>query len=127
MRKSKDILILIIHLIIIFMSIQIYAEEKLNNKLIKVVNSEKINIDEIVKLIEEGADVNTKYGNKLKTPLMFAAWFSSNPEVINFLLDNGTSAKIKDSLNKTAFNYVKDNADIEIGSPIYDRLAELRY
>jgi hypothetical protein len=44
MRKSKKILILIISLIIIFMSIQIHAEKNLNNKLIKVVNSEKINI-----------------------------------------------------------------------------------
>ncbi|MDP7560231.1 MAG: ankyrin repeat domain-containing protein, partial [Planctomycetota bacterium] len=46
------------------------------------------------------------------TPLMHAARYNSNPEVITVLLKAGANAKAKDGAGKTALDYVKQNEKI---------------
>src|SRR5208337_3690327 len=60
--------------------------------------------------ISNGADVNARRTGDSATPLMLAAMFSHNPEVITTLLMAGAKAKVHDWLGKTAFDYGKENA-----------------
>ena len=49
--------------------------------------------------------VNEEDINDEMTPLMFAAKYNSNPEVIKILLEFGADVGIRDEYNKTAFDY----------------------
>ncbi|HCU59259.1 MAG TPA: hypothetical protein DIC64_04690 [Alphaproteobacteria bacterium] len=46
------------------------------------------------------------------TPLIFASVFSSKPEIVELLINNGADTKIKDIDGKTALDYAKENPDI---------------
>ncbi len=48
-----------------------------------------------------------------RTPLMYAAEYSSSTEVIKLLLDNGASSKIRAPNGKTAFDYAEQNKLLE--------------
>jgi ankyrin repeat protein len=66
------------------------------------------NVNVLEYLVSKGANVNAT-GSDGKTPLMAAAEFCSNPEVISALLNYGANAKIKDINNKMAVQYALDN------------------
>jgi hypothetical protein len=57
---------------------------------------------------------------------MFAAGFTSNPEVIMALLNAGADAKAKDSGGNTVFDYAQDNIKLR-GTDAYWKLNEARY
>ena len=46
------------------------------------------------------------------TPLMHAASFNSNPDVITVLLKAGADVKVKSRLGETALDYAKENEEI---------------
>ena len=50
---------------------------------------------------------------KGKTPLMYAAQYSTSTEIIQLLLDEGAKTTIRDSAGKTAFDYAKENRSLE--------------
>jgi|SRR5208337_1285414 len=78
--------------------------------------------------LRKGAQVNAvlprSYAQYMgKTPLMFAAQYNQDPEVIATLLKAGADAKAKDSEGKTAVDYAQDN-DALIGTDAYRQLQE---
>ena len=60
--------------------------------------------------IEKSVPLNSFYNGK--TPLMYAAQYSSSTEVIKKLLDYGASASIRAADGKTAFDYAKQNSSL---------------
>lgn len=56
-----------------------------------------------------GLDINVQNERDGKTALMYAAQISSNPRVINALLESGAETYIKDNEGKTAAYYLKKN------------------
>ena len=61
--------------------------------------------------VDRGIQLNRFYEGK--TPLMYAAGYSSSTDVIEFLLDNGAAVSIRDSSGKKAFDYAKANVKLE--------------
>ena len=55
--------------------------------------------EEILSKVQEGIDVNTRDENGW-TPLMYAAWYNQNPEVVKILLEAGADAKLVEILVK---------------------------
>ena len=70
--------------------------------------------------ISNGAEVNTRddYG---RTPLMAAASYTENPEVIPTLLKAGADAKAKNKAGHTAFDYAQYNEKLK-GTDAYRQL-----
>ena len=81
-------------------------DEITNNLLWAVAINARLEI--ITHLIQEGADVNAVDENG-RTPLMLAAYGSSNPGVLRILLENGADAAIKDHEGKRALDYFDEN------------------
>lgn len=67
------------------------------------------NPDVIKKMILLGADVDGLQGAGGVTPLINAAMFSTNPEVIAVLMDAGADAKRVDNDGKRALDYIQEN------------------
>ena len=68
-------------------------------------------IKEKIKLfIEKEIPLNTFYNGK--TPLMYAAQYSTSTEVIKILLDNDAVKTIRSVEGKTVFDYAKDNSKL---------------
>ncbi len=61
--------------------------------------------------IDFGVPLNRFYEGK--TPLMYAAEFSSSTKIIKLLLDNGAVPAIRSAEGKTAFEYAKLNTQLE--------------
>lgn len=61
--------------------------------------------------IDLGVPLNRFYEGK--TPLMYAAEFSSSTKIIKLLLDNGAVPAIRSAEGKTAFEYAKLNTQLE--------------
>ena len=61
--------------------------------------------------IDFGVPLNRFYEGK--TPLMYAAEFSSSTQIIKLLLDNGAVPAIRSAEGKTAFEYAKLNTQLE--------------
>ena len=66
---------------------------------------EKINL-----FIQKEIPLNTFYNGK--TPLMYAAQYSTSTEVIKILLDNDAVKTIRSVEGKTVFDYAKDNSKL---------------
>ena len=62
------------------------SRKKATEKLLSVAN--RASVEEIIQLIQEGADVNAFDSNRF-TPLMIAAEKNTNPEVIRILIEGG--------------------------------------
>ena len=77
---------------------------------------------EVRAAISKGADVNTR-DNDGWTPLMAAADYNPNPEVITMLLQAGANGKEKDRSGKTALDYANDNQKLK-GTDAYWKLNE---
>ena len=60
------------------------------------------------------------------TPLMLAARYNTNPEVLQVLLDAGADATAKNGEKETAWDLIQDNEALK-GTKAYWRLNELRY
>lgn len=69
------------------------------------------NIEIVKYLIDNEADVNSQ-NNIGNTVLMFACSYSSDPKIIDLLIDNGADVNIKNSKDKTALDYIKNNAKL---------------
>ena len=67
------------------------------------VTKEKINL-----FIEKEIPLNTFYNGK--TPLMYAAQYSTSTEVIKLLLDNDAVKTVRSVDGKTVFDYAKENS-----------------
>ena len=61
--------------------------------------------------IEQGIQVNRIW--KGKTPLMYAAQFGTSNQVIQLLLDSGAKPGLNDAEGKTAFDYARENLNLE--------------
>ena len=77
--------------------------------------SSNVNKDYIIKekinlFIEKEIPINSFY--KGKTPLMYAAQYSTSTEVIKILLDNNAIKSIRSVVGKTVFDYAKDNSKL---------------
>jgi ankyrin repeat protein len=72
--------------------------------------------------INQGADVNAR-DNYVEIPLMWAARFNQNPEVITTLLMAGADAKAKNKAGKTAFDNAQANEKLK-GTDAYRKLEE---
>ena len=69
---------------------------------------------EIIRVfVEAGLDVNTKL-DRYTIPLMRAARFSNNPEVVYELLRLGADTKFKDGRGRTARDYAAENSNPEM-------------
>lgn len=73
-------------------------------------------IEEIIRLVEEGADPNIRFGKYQITPLMLAA-SSGTPEDIAFLLSSGADPEIKNNFGTTALDVAKNRNETYSGSP----------
>ena len=62
--------------------------------------------------ISKGADVNAQHKGG-QSPLMVAAKYNQNPEVIITLLKAGADVKAKNRHGKTAFDYAQKNASLK--------------
>jgi len=82
----------------------------------------KGHLEEIQAMIREGVDVNNRDENGW-TPLMYAAWYNQNPEVVKVLLEAGADAKLVDDFGKKAIDYAKKNEYL-LGTSIYKKLEE---
>ena len=60
----------------------------------------KGSVEKVALLIEKGADVNAR-GNYDMTPLMRAAQWSTDPEIIKLLLDKGADIEARDVFGET--------------------------
>ena len=76
----------------------------------------------ILDAIKKGANVNAK-DNDGWTPLILAAYFNKNPEVINLLIDAGAD-DATDKSGKMAIDYARNNPRLK-GSDALKRLEEL--
>ena len=68
---------------------------------------EKNQTSKIKVFIDAKVPVNRFYEGR--TPLMYAAEYSSSTEVIKFLLDNGAAKKLHSTDGKTAFDFAESN------------------
>ena len=75
-----------------------YSDEATKKLLFVVKNA---SMEEVTRLIQEGADVNAVVGSLGKTPLMIAARFNENPDVLRVLIDNRADVNAVDDDGKT--------------------------
>jgi ankyrin repeat protein len=78
----------------------------------------------IIKMFESGAYINSKEPLLNKSLLSTAAIFAKDPEIIEYLLDNGANAKHRDEIGATAMNYAERNENIK-NTDVYWRLNDL--
>ena len=71
-----------------------------------------VSVEDAAWLIQEGADVNAKDSNG-KTPLMIAAQYSSNPDILRLLIENKADVGIKDKEGKRAIDYAEGNEQLK--------------
>ena len=79
----------------------------------------------IKSIINAGAKINIRENAEGKTPLMVAA-AESNQEIIKFLLSQGADGSLKDSNEKTAFDYAENNYLLE-DTEVYWDLNDAQY
>ena len=76
--------------------------------------------------MDAGADLEERIPVIGFTPLMWAAGYNENPEVLQVLLDAGADATAKNEGGETAWDLIQDNEALK-GSKAYWRLHELRF
>ena len=65
--------------------------------------------------IKNDTDINSRDHEDGKTPLMFAAEFNENPEIIKILIGAGADVNARDKKNRTALMFAaSNNYNIEI-------------
>ena len=67
--------------------------------------------------LDKGLSVNTIW--KGKTPLMYAALYTDDTEIISYLLDCGAVKDLCDERGKSAFDYAKENSKLKHDSVFY--------
>ena len=92
---SKRIMITVV--LAVLLAASVYAQTM---DLFRVVTPQEAQV-----AISKGADVKSRFGGM--TPLMYAAAYNKDPEVITVLLKAGADAKAKDRWGKTAFDYAQ--------------------
>jgi ankyrin repeat protein len=77
------------------------SQNEATKRLLYVIDMDNASVEEITRLIQEGADVNAvgRHGN---TPLMHAA-FNSNPNVLRVLIENGADVNAINEFGSTIF------------------------
>ena len=80
---------------------------------------------EVRAALDAGADLEARTELGF-TPLMLAASFNENHEVLQVLLDAGADATAKNGEKETAWDLIQDNEALK-GSKAYWRLNDLRY
>ena len=99
------------------------AEVNLDNALLQA--SERNNANIVEHLIKLGANVNYKEG---WTPLMMAARWNSNPDIIDVLVHNGADVNAKDDGEETALQLaVYGNSNIQVAETLIKNGAKLNY
>ncbi len=73
-------------------------------------NSDYSKISKIDAFVQKGININSFYNGK--TPLMYAAQFSTSTIVIKQLLDYGAATTIRTVDGKTAFDFAKQNSSL---------------
>ena len=87
--------------------------------------SKNASMEEVIRLIQEGADVNA-VDNLGKTPLLLAARSNSNSDVLRVLIDNGADVAFKDKEGKNALDYADENEGLK-GTDAYNLLRKKRF
>ncbi len=88
MRRSISILLAVALIISLLGSGYASSDEMSVTDLLMLHSALSENVEDVIVLIEEGADVNARGENGV-TPLMFPAGLGVNPEAINLLLTAG--------------------------------------
>src|SRR5690606_31374445 len=105
-RKSFFSFLFFLLILSIFLTGTVYGiEEKEFWELCKDGSREEIN-----EAIKNGADINKGDQNKV-SPLMYAARYNPDPEVIIFLVKNGAYINGKDKNGETALFYALENSN----------------
>ena len=96
-------------LIAIFaVSSPLYAEDD-RSRFDEAISNDDMNM--LLELIASGADVDAR-DERGWTPLMRAAAYNGDPDIIKALLNAGADAKAKDIYGRRAVDYAKDNSRI---------------
>ena len=82
-------------------------------------------VAQVQQAIKAGADVNARNDNGL-TPLMYAAGFNTNDEVLERLIEAGADISAEDDYGLTIFGYAKENPAIK-GTKVYWELNDAQY
>ena len=93
-------------------------------KLLFLAQSASTSVEEVVRLIQEGADVNAT-DKEGQTPLIRSAsfFYDPQPQNVRILIENDADVVIKDKKDKNAFDYVGENRKLN-RKDIYDLLRE---
>ena len=86
---------------------------KATKQLLSVVLNSGVSVEEVTRLIQEGANVNAK-GMGRSTPLMFAASCNKNPDVLRLLVEKGANVNAIDRRRMAPLNCAAANSNIEI-------------
>ena len=76
-------------------------------------------------LHSKGAKFNEKDNYQNLTPLMFACCKSSNPEIIDYLIEKGNTIKERDSMGNDALLWSMSNTNLEIIKHLIDLGADI--
>ena len=119
--SKKTIAVVVLLLVALLLRVVLFNSQKNpTEELMSMVNS--ASVEEVVRSIREGANVNAVDENGW-TPLMFAADSNSNPEILRILIENGADISIKNSEDKNAFDYADENEELK-GTDVYHLLWE---
>ena len=82
-------------------------------------------VAQVQQAIKAGADVNARAEYGL-SPLMYAAGFNTNPDVISVLIKAGADVNARNERGWTALKFAKDNPAIK-GTKVYWELNDAQY
>ena len=90
------------------------SEELFKTFILTITSGNSNSLSQITKMrlfLDRGISINRFYDGK--TPLMYAAEYSSSTEIIKLLLDNGAVTGIRTAEGKSAFNFAETNKHLE--------------
>ncbi|MFB3884843.1 MAG: ankyrin repeat domain-containing protein [Thermodesulfobacteriota bacterium] len=78
-------------------------------------------VDTVQRMIEKGANINTRCDSKGQTLIMIAA-FNANPSIVKMLMDKGADINAADRNGKTALMHAKESKKMFQGIASNERI-----